>query len=160
MQGFYCDGLTDRGLSHVARLPELQEFDISIGNFNCLSQNLEAIGIGCPKLKCIKFKKVCKFSQWESIELNSELSRDGSYGCDDDKEALAIAKTMPGIQYIQLVGSRLTNKGLIAILDGCTHLECLKLQRCFNIDLGESLKERCGEKVKFLDDDNDYHRGP
>ncbi|KAJ1410350.1 Leucine-rich repeat domain superfamily [Sesbania bispinosa] len=58
-----------------------------------------------------------------------------------DDEAFVIAKTMSQLRHLQLWGNMLTNNGLLAILDGCPHLESLDLRACFNLDLNGSLGE-------------------
>lgn len=74
--------------------------------------------------------------------------------CDDD--ALAIAKNMPELRHLQLWGNKLTNVGLLAILDGCCpYLESLDLRSCFNVDLSGGLGKRCREQIKELRLPND-----
>ncbi|XP_010418996.1 PREDICTED: putative F-box protein At4g05475 [Camelina sativa] len=62
--------------------------------------------------------------------------------CDDDDYALAIAETMPELRHLQLLGDRLTDNGLNAILDGCPHL------------VG-NLEKQCLERVKEFRRPND-----
>ncbi|KAK7247352.1 hypothetical protein RIF29_42233 [Crotalaria pallida] len=132
-----CHGISDEGLSEVAKkLPCLEELDITLGQ---LSKNsLEAIGRCCPLLKSLKFN------------MQSYTDYEG-----DDGEAFAIAKTMPNLRHLQLFGNNLTDEGLLAILDGCPHLESLDLRDCFNVDLGGNLGRRCAEQIKdFLEPDD------
>ncbi|KAK7412557.1 hypothetical protein VNO78_04021 [Psophocarpus tetragonolobus] len=129
----YCYQISDEGLCDVAKkLPQLEELDISISNLN--KDPLEAIGRCCPQLKSLKF--------------NMEGYRRPHIECD--AEAIAIAETMPGLRHLQLFGNKLTNEGLLAILEGCPHLESLDLRQCFNLNLGGSLGKRCAEQIKEL----------
>ncbi|RVW39476.1 F-box protein SKIP19 [Vitis vinifera] len=100
---------------------------------------LEAIGQCCPRLK--------------SFRLNCQGFRHPHIECDE--EALAIAQNMPGLKSLQLFGNKLTNNGLLAILDGCCHLESLDLRQCFNVNLGGNLAKRCAEQIKILRYPND-----
>ncbi|WVY93976.1 hypothetical protein V8G54_033064 [Vigna mungo] len=128
-----CCRITDKGLCDVAKkLPQLEELDISISNLT--KDSLEVIGRCCPLLKSLKF--------------NME-----SYGrahIEGNEEAFAIAETMPGLHHLQLFGNKLTNDGLLAILDGCPQLESLDLRQCFNVMLRGSLSKRCSEQIKDL----------
>ncbi|PKI59010.1 hypothetical protein CRG98_020578 [Punica granatum] len=81
----------------------------------CPWKTLEAVGRHCPHLKSLKFNNNDRYS-YPRIEV--------------DEEARAIAKTMPELRQLQLVGNILTNVGLEAILDGCPHLEFLDLRQC------------------------------
>ncbi|TKY71946.1 F-box protein SKIP19 [Spatholobus suberectus] len=129
----YCYQISDEGFCEVAKkLPQLEELDISISNLN--KDPLEAIGRCCPHLKSLKF--------------NIEGYRRPHIKCDED--AFAIAETMPKLRHLQLFGNKLTNDGLLAILDGCPHLESLDLRQCFNVNLGGSLGRRCAEQIKDL----------
>ncbi|XP_061370033.1 F-box protein SKIP19-like isoform X2 [Gastrolobium bilobum] len=126
-----CFSISDEGLCEVAKnLAQLEELDISISNLS--SDPLEAIGRSCPHLKSLKF--------------NMESYRHPHMECDED--ALAIAQTMPELRHLQLFGNKLTNDGLLAILDGCPHLESLDVRQCFNLNLGGSLGRRCAEQIK------------
>jgi F-box/leucine-rich repeat protein 2/20 len=114
------------------KFPHLEEIDISIGNLS--DRSLGAIGRCCPQLK------TCKF--------NTEVYR---YPHDESNdEAFTIAKTMPGLRHLQLIGNKMTNDGLLAILVGCPLLESLDMRRCFNVNLVESLGKRCQEQIRCL----------
>ncbi|KAK7332155.1 hypothetical protein VNO80_28903 [Phaseolus coccineus] len=63
---------------------------------------------------------------------------------------MSTSNTMPGLRHLQLFGNKLTNDGLLAILDCCPHLESLDLRQCFNVKLGGSLSKRCAEQIKDL----------
>ncbi|XP_057432123.1 F-box protein SKIP19-like [Lotus japonicus] len=126
-----CEEMSDKGLiAVVKKLPILEEFEISFGDVS--KYTLELTGKCCSHLKVLKFNK----------------KEDKEYKCDD--EAFAIAKTMPGLRHLQLLGNRLTDKGLLAILDGCPRLESLDLRVCSNVDLSGSLRERCCKQIRYL----------
>ncbi|KAL9321011.1 hypothetical protein ACSQ67_012850 [Phaseolus vulgaris] len=128
-----CYQISDKGLCDVAKkLSQLEELDMSTSNFT--KDSLEAIGRCCPLLKSLKFNMQCY----------------GRSYVECDEEAFAIAKTMPGLRHLQLFGNNLTNDGLLAILDGCPHLESLDLRQCFHVKLGGSLSKRCAEQIKDL----------
>ncbi|KAK1375549.1 putative F-box/LRR-repeat protein 23 [Heracleum sosnowskyi] len=67
-----------------------------------------------------------------------------------DDFVIAIAKGMPQLLHLQLTGSKMTNKGLYAILHGCPNLQSLDLRGCFDIDLNESCGKLCKERIKNL----------
>ncbi|PPD75215.1 hypothetical protein GOBAR_DD27860 [Gossypium barbadense] len=128
----------DEGLSEAAlKLPFLEELEISYCSIS--KDALETIGRSCPLLKSFKFNvQGCRRFHLES-----------------DDEALAIAQTMPELRHLQLFGNKLTNDGLLAILNGCPHLEYLDLRQCFNVSLGGNLEKRCVERIKNLRRPND-----
>ncbi|XP_057729197.1 putative F-box/LRR-repeat protein 23 [Arachis stenosperma] len=126
-----CYDITDMGLALVAqKLPQLEELDISISHLS--EYPLETIGQNCPQLRTLKFNIECH--RTPHIESN--------------KVAFAIAETMPALHHLQLVGNKLTNDGLLAILDGCPNLESLDLRQCFNLKLEGKLERRCAEQIK------------
>ncbi|XP_039855158.1 putative F-box/LRR-repeat protein 23 [Panicum virgatum] len=49
----------------------------------------------------------------------------------------------------ELFGNHLSNKGLETILDNCPHLECLDIRQCLNIDMNETLLEKCS-RIKTI----------
>ncbi|XP_061365782.1 putative F-box/LRR-repeat protein 23 [Gastrolobium bilobum] len=124
--------ISDRVLSEVAKkLPMLEELDISFCYIR--KDGLQAIGQCCPLLKSLKFNAA-------------------TY--DSDEEAFAIARTMPQLSHLELSGNKLTNVGLLAILDGCPHIQYLDLRSCLNVDLGSSLGRRCAQQIKELREPN------
>lgn len=116
------------------KFPLLEELHISFCD-NISKDSLEVIGRCCPLLKSLKFLKMhC-----------------GGLKCD--KEAFAIAKTMPKLRHLDIYCNALTNVGLIAILDGCPLLESLNVRGCIHLNLSGSLGTRCCEQIKeFLFD--------
>ncbi|PNX83139.1 F-box protein SKIP19 [Trifolium pratense] len=141
--------VSDKGFIDVVRkLPQLEEVDISWSNI-VYKDSLEALGRSCPLLKSLKFNRM-----WPTIP--------GS-AADNDDDALIISETMPRLFRLEITGTKLTNIGLLAILDGCPLLEYLDIQACSNLSLSESLRKRCLEQIKefrqpMLDffDDRDY----
>lgn len=126
-----CYGVSGDGLSEAAkRLPLLEELHFVFVK-NC-NEGIEAIGRSCPKLR--------SFTLSESGYKYPELVR------NDD--ALAIARSMPGLHHLQLLGNNMTNEGLQAILDGCPLLESLDIRQCFNVDLSGDLGNRITQKIK------------
>ncbi|XVF45976.1 hypothetical protein PTKIN_Ptkin02bG0251000 [Pterospermum kingtungense] len=125
-----CPGISDAGLSRAAsRLPMLEELEIHFGNIS--KYGIEVVGRCCPLLKTFKFSK-----------------RGIRYPFDD--EALAIAQNMHGLHHLHIVGNKLTNEGLEAILNGCPRLESLDLRRCFLLDLRGDIGRRCAERIRNL----------
>ena len=116
------------------KLPLLEELDVSY----CAVESLKVVGQSLPNLKTLK--------------LYFGL---GPPGYVNDDDALAIAETMHGLRFLQLVGNSLTDAGLKAILDNCPHLEHLDLRKCFNVYFSGDLERRCSERIKVLRRPND-----
>jgi F-box/leucine-rich repeat protein 2/20 len=68
----------------------------------------------------------------------------------DDSEALIISETISSLCRLDIKENPLTDVGLLAILDKCPLLEYLDIQKCYNLNLSESLKKRCLEQIKDL----------
>ncbi|KAI3872301.1 hypothetical protein MKW92_031601 [Papaver armeniacum] len=100
---------------------------------------LRTIGKACRQLK--SFRLNCRGYRWRRVE------------CDD--EALAIAENMPQLRRLHLFGSKLTNVGLGAILNGCLHLESLDLRQCFNVNLEGDVLKSCTDRLIELRLPND-----
>ncbi|KAI9122501.1 hypothetical protein K1719_006341 [Acacia pycnantha] len=152
-----CYDISDEGLCEVVgKLPLLEELDISIGSIT--KDALEVIGQNCPNLKSLKFNM--EVFRCSHIEPDDEALAIAALHIEPDDEALAIATTMPELCHLQLFGNKLTNTGLHAILDSCSHLESLDLRYCFNLNLEGPLGKRCTEQIKGLrrpnDPTNDY----
>nr|VDD12322.1 unnamed protein product [Brassica oleracea] len=113
-----CNHITDVGLLEaVMKLKLLEHLELS--HFYFMELDLESIGLSCPLLKTLKLNNV------------------GYYYLEDesDDDALAIAKTMTGLHHLQLIGNRLTNTGLNAIVENCPHLKSVDLRDCGYINL-------------------------
>ncbi|MED6143309.1 hypothetical protein PIB30_004810 [Stylosanthes scabra] len=132
---FYL-GLSNGVLIKAAKkLPLLEEIEFLYPDDSL--QCLEAIGESCPLLKVLKI-----------IRKRKRMIISGN---ECDGKAFAIAKTMPNLRHLSLLRNRLTNAGLVAILNGCIHLESLDLRGCLSLNLEEaSLWQRCAEQIKQL----------
>ena len=119
----------------AAKLSLLEELDITLCSLS--KESLEVVGRCCPLLKSFKWNQ-----QW--------YATDGLSQTECDEEAVAIAKNMPELRHLQLIGNQLTNDGLQAILDGCPHLESLDLRKCFNVILLGNLGRIYAERIKNL----------
>ncbi|KAF5182149.1 F-box protein skip19 [Thalictrum thalictroides] len=134
----FCDQVSITGLiEFVRKVPLLEELELC--HSPCSGELIEELGRSCLQLKCFKLSCIAfRFMRVES-----------------DEEAFAIAEDMTQLRRLQLFGNKLTNNGLEAILDECTHLEYLDLRRCFNIDLRGDLEKKCVERVKTVRFPND-----
>ncbi|XP_058783593.1 putative F-box/LRR-repeat protein 23 [Vicia villosa] len=127
-------GISEKVFTDVVRkLPQLEEVDISMCP-TLLKDSLETLCLTCPLLKVLKFENV------------GEVSYIGGDNNDDD--AYMISETLPRLCHLGIKGNKLTNSGLLAILDGCPLLESLDMEGCSNLDLDEGLKEKCLEQIK------------
>ncbi|XP_076935104.1 putative F-box/LRR-repeat protein 23 [Bidens hawaiensis] len=115
----------------LKRLSLLEE--LSLYRVYITQENIETLGHYCPLLKTLKVSN-------KPYKVPSE----------DDVVALTIGKNLPGLTHLELIGNRMTNIGLEAILDGCCHLESLDLRVCWFLDMIGDLGERCSEQVKHL----------
>lgn len=78
-------------------------------------KGIQIVGRHCPHLRSSTLnQRTCSYSR--------------SPRCD--RQALAIANSMPGLRRLQLIGNRMTSTGLMAILLKCHHLEYLDLRKC------------------------------
>ncbi|KAJ4816012.1 RNI-like superfamily protein [Rhynchospora pubera] len=142
-----CYQVSEEAIAETAkRQPLLEEIQITFGSFS--EKVTEIVGKECPQLKSFKFN-----TKWynmphtdphdeDEISDEEEISDDEEKTSDDD-EALGIAKTMHQLQHLQLIGNRMTNEGLKAILDGCPHLETLDIRRCYNVNMDADIRARC-----------------
>ena len=106
--------------------------ELSIALCSLSKEYLEAVGRCCSLLKSFKWNQ-----QW--------FATFGLCQTECDEEAVAIAKNMPELRHLQLIGNQLTNDGLQAIFDGCPHLESLDLRKCFNVVLSGNSVKRCAD---------------
>lgn len=134
-------GVSSKGLLEVVnKLPLLEELEIS--SCDLCKDSVEAIGRYCPLLKSLKYS---------NIHTPYHITKDKI-----EDEVFAIGRTMHGLRHLKLSGYVITNVGLVAILDGCPHLESLDLEECFRVDLSGSLGERCHEQIKDLRPPTNY----
>ncbi|GLT52179.1 hypothetical protein SLA2020_479300 [Shorea laevis] len=131
----YCPSISDEGLSEAAvKLTLLEELEITYCCHYISADALEVVGRCCPHLKSFKFNK--------KVYMRPHI--------ESDEDAQVIAQNMHELRHLQLMGNRLTNSGLQAILDGCPHLQSLDLRQCFNVVLRGDLEKRCTERIKHL----------
>uniref|UniRef100_A0A0D3E087 F-box domain-containing protein n=1 Tax=Brassica oleracea var. oleracea TaxID=109376 RepID=A0A0D3E087_BRAOL len=124
---------TDSLLNYIAdSFPSLEELEVP--RCRLMVDFLKVVGQSCPNLKTLK--------------LYCEAFMRPRFVYDDF--ALAIAETMPGLQFLQLVGDLLSDIGVSAILDNCPNLEHLDLRLCFNIKFAGDLEKQCSERIKVL----------
>ncbi|XP_074356146.1 putative F-box protein At4g05475 [Apium graveolens] len=117
----------------VQKLPLLDELHLYCIDIS--KKAIKAIGHFCPQL--------------ETFRLNYKGNRDVYLGCDEN--ALAIAKTMPGLCHLQLFGNRITRDGLLAIIDKYPHLESLDIRNCFQAaNLEPGLVRRLSQQIGYL----------
>ncbi|KAL0542639.1 hypothetical protein IC582_017712 [Cucumis melo] len=127
---------TKEGLSvAVSKLPLLEHLEIESFIIVLDPETLRTIGRCGPLLKSLKLKDLCHM-------LGLFIS--------SDEDALAIAQTMPKLHHLEIVGNRITNFGLHALLDSCSDLQSLDLRKCRYLDFEERLKKKCSERIKTL----------
>ncbi|CAN8246195.1 unnamed protein product [Cochlearia groenlandica] len=132
----------------ISKLPSLEKLEFF---FLMNRLDLKTIGLARPNLKSLKLNcsEYLVFHPFGSIY--------------DNNDAIYISEHMRGLRHLELLGNRLTNKGLIAILEKCLKLEHLDLRQCLNLNFTEELEKRCLESIKFvrppndLTDDSPYH---
>ncbi|OIT22824.1 f-box protein skip19 [Nicotiana attenuata] len=114
------------------KLPLLEE--LSLTDTAITIKGIEALGRFCPRLKSFELKNVVSYN----IK---------SVGKRND-EALSIAKNLPALHHLELIGNSMTNVGLGAILDGCPNLVLRDLRGCFNVRLDKVLSSRISQQIK------------
>nr|XP_029116498.1 F-box protein SKIP19-like [Elaeis guineensis] len=73
-----------------------------------------------------------------------EWSLDGTADAKvDESEALAVANTMPKLEYLELAYGRFSDRGLDAILTSCCHLHVLDIRGCWKVDITEGIERKC-----------------
>ncbi|CAI9262586.1 unnamed protein product [Lactuca saligna] len=144
-----CFDITGSGLRRsVKRVPQLEKLHLTSISINI--EDIKVIGRNCPQLK--------------SFEMDMTIT--GSFIKYDD-DALAIANNMPELRHLQVFGSKMTNYGFKAILNGCPHLESLDVRWCYKINLDMNLLKECMERIKdfksstqnYYDFDDTYSSG-
>ncbi|KAF7032144.1 hypothetical protein CFC21_043353 [Triticum aestivum] len=139
-----CYNFEDEGLQEaIVKFPLLEELELSLCANVGESGVFGVVGRACPQLKRFRLSK--------DVFYDFEAS-----GYDKDDEALGIA-TMHELRSLQLFGNCLTNKGLTAILDNCRHLESLDIRHCFNVNMDDALRAKCGRisTVRLPNDSTD-----
>lgn len=133
LQLAFCYNVSAEGVSEaVKKFPLLEELHLSF--ISITQEAIESIGRSCPRLKSFELNhRVCSFQRMEY-----------------DEEAVAIAGNMRELQHLQLIGNKMTDDGLLTILNGCTHLESLDMRQCFNLRFGGNLRTKCSQQIKKL----------
>ncbi|KAJ4785531.1 F-box protein SKIP19 [Rhynchospora pubera] len=121
------------------RQPLLEEIKISCGPFS--KKLTEILGTACPHLKSFELYYTSYNMPPPDPDNEEEIS--------NDDEAFGIAKAMHKLHHLQLIGNRLTNEGLTAILDGCPHLETLDIRGCFKVNIDADMYARCARLKTF-----------
>jgi len=94
----------------------------------------EYTGKACPRLRRFRLRRECfRFS----LNYPRRVA-----------EALGIA-AMSGLRSLTLTSSNITNDELVAILDGCPHLETLCLRDCYKVIADADLRAKCA-RIKTL----------
>lgn len=113
--------------------PLLEELELWQCNSIHAKWVVDFVATACPRLKHSKHAK-------------GRVSRrhfDRTVYPAYNSEAFAIAR-MQDLRSLQLFDSCLDNKGLLAILDNCPHLECLDIRCCDNVFMDSSdLRAKC-----------------
>lgn len=120
----------------IKRVPELEELHLALPYIR--AADIETIGISCPMLKSFTLNDLW----WKQRQRMHRWF-------PENAEALAIAKSMPNLQHLRILGNSLDNEGLQAILDSCPYIESLVLRYCFGVDLVGALGIRC-EQIQHL----------
>lgn len=127
-----CPHVTDETMSKIASgCPLLRELDISFC-YQISHNSLALVGQQCANLRILRRNLMTRFnpSQQEPFVPREYLD---TCPQDGDSEAAAIGKFMPQLVQLELQFSKLTNKGLALISEGCVNLEHLDLFGCTNI---------------------------
>ncbi|XP_071687123.1 putative F-box/LRR-repeat protein 23 [Rutidosis leptorrhynchoides] len=132
------------GLS-LKKIPLLEELSL-IHRTMITAEDIDDVGRYCPLLKTFKLNRRGFFKKEEPDHVNYT--------------GIAIAKYLPSLSHLELIGDSLNNIGLQAIMDGCTHLESLDIRQCMYIDLKkDNIGKRCSERFKDVKLPNDSMEG-
>lgn len=122
-----CPHVTDETMSTIASgCPLLSELDISFC-YQISHKSLALIGQRCANLQILRRNLMTQQEPFVPREYLNTCPQ------DNDSEAAAIGKFMPQLVQLELRFSKLTNKGLALIAEGCVNLEHLDLFGCTNI---------------------------
>ncbi|MED6159856.1 hypothetical protein PIB30_045998 [Stylosanthes scabra] len=129
-----CTISSEALIEAAKKLRFLEELELSLfDDLTCKS--LEAVGRNCSGLRSLKLNKVLPTRSYHQ-------SHEGN-----NSQAFAIAKYMGELRHLELLGNWLDGTSLVAILDGCPHLESLDLRGC-RFTLTVSLRRRCSQRIK------------
>lgn len=126
-------GVTDSSICQLAKAcPQLEHLDVSECQ-NVTITSLEQIGLNCKSLMVLKRNRfIGDYDPARKSRLPPEYSRTSS-PANADAEVLVIATLMPNLQHLELRHSKLSDQGLVSLVDGCTNLEYLDLTGCLNL---------------------------
>ncbi|CAM8988047.1 unnamed protein product [Rhodiola kirilowii] len=129
----------------ASKFPTLEELEVQTTPLSVAA--VEAIGRCCPRLKTFKCN-VFKYIHGQAYH---------------DDLVKMVAKTMPKLNHLELLRTKITNAGLKAILDGCPSLETLGLCSSYlcNLqvdDLGEVYSARYKKIVRYKEEPVAVHR--
>ena len=141
---FYISG--ECAARMFAKLGQLEELHLTL-NVGFQSADIRAIGNACPMLKSFSLNGF-KLDLIEDVDENDD--RPFIESIHRNLYALAISKSMPNLQHLQVYGHWMGNRGLEVILKGCPRLESLDIRRCFDLDLEGDLGKRCRQQIKHL----------
>ncbi|KAK1409572.1 hypothetical protein QVD17_36099 [Tagetes erecta] len=117
----------------LIKFPLLEELNLYLITIS--EEVIETIGRYCPMLKTLKLNG--SNTDEESLMHLNEI-------------AIAIGQNLVGLRHLELIGNKMTNVGLQAILDNCHHLQTLDLRACLNIHLNGDLRKKCFKQIKYL----------
>lgn len=128
-------------IASASSLPRLEVLDISYC-INITHQGMHAIGTNCSKLVKLQRNMPPPEPQVHPPE-NGNLTV-------DEEEALAIAYTMPCLQYLELCFGLFTDTALLDIVSRCMALKVLDIRGCWSVDMDEiELNRKCSAIAEF-----------
>ncbi|XP_074267296.1 putative F-box/LRR-repeat protein 23 [Silene latifolia] len=146
IQGFGSDELCSYFASRSCQLKRLRLA-------RCRNISARAVKEAFEKLSCLEELELtdCPFQNHKVIT-TVKFDKFGLISeTHDDVEAFVIAGKLPELRRLHLTKSRLTNVGLMKILDACPHLRSLDLRDCFNLNLSQgNLRKRVYEQIKDI----------
>ncbi|XP_047078630.1 putative F-box/LRR-repeat protein 23 [Lolium rigidum] len=123
----YCNVSNEAFTELIIKLPLLEELLISLCPF------VDGDAYEIASRACAQLKRL--------------MLRQGSYG--GEREGPLGIEFMHELRYLTLVGSDITTEELVAIIDGCPHLERLCVRNCCNIVVDGALRAKCS-RIKTL----------
>ncbi|KAJ3698588.1 hypothetical protein LUZ61_002293 [Rhynchospora tenuis] len=132
-----CNDISEDVLEKTIKRWHLLE-EIELYFWMCSRKFFRAIGLSCPYLKCLRLNY---------IRVNCR---------NDKKDCLAklIGRNFPNLSSLQLIGNKMTNKGLHFIFKGCPQLESLDIRQCYKLTIDQSLQSDL-ERIKNVRLPND-----
>ncbi|EYU43243.1 hypothetical protein ABFS82_08G127200 [Erythranthe guttata] len=129
----------------ITNFPLLEELHIQQLDCRISVNGIETIGISCPLLKSLS---LCDREKYSISFNNLGLYNASMIECDKIAEAIAV--NMPRLCQLHLIGNKLTDVGLKAILCGCPNLVSLDLRGCFNVFECADVEQLCLARIKDL----------